>query len=90
MQKATRDGKPIHGFESVDEQLAFLDGLSLDAQRETCEAYVASQKHEGWVVLPAMYDDGGVSGGYFAYDRSVTDSYLRRTTDVVCGRTFWN
>ena len=34
MQKATRDGKPIYGFESVDEQLAFLDGLSLDAQRE--------------------------------------------------------
>ena len=36
---------------------------SLDAQRETCEAYVLSQKHEGWVVLPAMYDDGGISGG---------------------------
>jgi uncharacterized protein YbaP (TraB family) len=34
LQKAARDGKPIHGFESVDEQLAFLDGLSLDAQRE--------------------------------------------------------
>ena len=33
-QKASRDGKPIHGFETVDEQLAFLDGLSLDAQRE--------------------------------------------------------
>ena len=36
---------------------------SLDAQRETCEAYVFSQKHEGWVVLPQMYDDGGISGG---------------------------
>ena len=36
---------------------------SLDAQRETCEAYVLSQKHEGWTVLPAMYDDGGISGG---------------------------
>ena len=34
MQKASRDGKPIEGFESVDEQLGFLDGLSLDAQRE--------------------------------------------------------
>ena len=34
MQKATRDGKPIYGFESVDEQLGFLDGLSLDAQRD--------------------------------------------------------
>jgi len=36
---------------------------SLDAQRETCEAYILSQKHEGWVVLPQMYDDGGISGG---------------------------
>src|SRR5215207_5234000 len=36
---------------------------SLDAQREACEAFIASQKHEGWVALPALYDDGGVSGG---------------------------
>ena len=36
---------------------------SLDAQRETCEAYVLSQKHEGWSTLPTMYDDGGISGG---------------------------
>jgi len=36
---------------------------SLDAQREACEAYIASQKHEGWVMLPAYYDDGGISGG---------------------------
>ncbi len=35
---------------------------SLDAQREACEAYIASQKHEGWITLPAMYDDGGISG----------------------------
>lgn len=36
---------------------------SLDAQREACVAYVASQKHEGWVLLPGHYDDGGISGG---------------------------
>ena len=36
---------------------------SLDAQREACEAYVLSQKAEGWVVLPKAYDDGGFSGG---------------------------
>jgi len=36
---------------------------SLDAQREACEAYVLSQKHEGWKVLPDKYDDGGFSGG---------------------------
>ncbi len=35
---------------------------SLDAQREAAEAYVASQKHQGWVCLPDRYDDGGVSG----------------------------
>jgi site-specific DNA recombinase len=36
---------------------------SLDAQREACAAFILSQKHEGWTVLPAMYDDGGFSGG---------------------------
>ena len=36
---------------------------SLDAQREACEAYIRSQRHEGWVLLPAYYDDGGISGG---------------------------
>src|SRR4051812_49712169 len=36
---------------------------SLDAQRETCEAYILSQKHGGWTALPTMYDDGGISGG---------------------------
>ena len=36
---------------------------SLDAQREACEAYVLSQKAEGWVLVPDRYDDGGFSGG---------------------------
>jgi len=36
---------------------------SLDAQREACEAFIASQRHEGWRALPALYDDGGYSGG---------------------------
>lgn len=35
---------------------------SLDAQREACEAYIASQKHEGWKILSDYYDDGGISG----------------------------
>src|SRR5690348_1316112 len=35
---------------------------SLDAQREACEAYIRSQRHEGWVFLPQAYDDGGLSG----------------------------
>ncbi len=36
---------------------------SLDAQREACEAYVASQRSEGWVATRERYDDGGFSGG---------------------------
>lgn len=36
---------------------------SLDAQREACDAFIKSQKHEGWVILPTAYDDGGYSGG---------------------------
>ncbi|MCZ8321191.1 MAG: recombinase family protein [Novosphingobium sp.] len=45
------------------------DGLeqefnSLDAQREACEAYILSQRHEGWTLVPGRYDDGGYSGGH--------------------------
>jgi site-specific DNA recombinase len=36
---------------------------SLDAQREACEAYIASQRSEGWAAIREPYDDGGVSGG---------------------------
>ena len=44
------------------------DGLeqefnSLHAQREACEAYILSQRHEGWMLVPRHYDDGGFSGG---------------------------
>ena len=35
---------------------------SLDAQRESAEAFVASQQHEGWTCLPERYDDGGFTG----------------------------
>jgi site-specific DNA recombinase len=36
---------------------------SLDAQREACEAYILSQRHEGWKLIATHYDDGGFSGG---------------------------
>lgn len=36
---------------------------SLHAQREACEAYIMSQRHEGWTAIPTLYDDGGFSGG---------------------------
>jgi len=44
------------------------DGLeqsfnSLHAQREACEAYIKSQRHEGWVILKECFEDGGFSGG---------------------------
>ena len=35
---------------------------SLQAQREACEAFINSQRHEGWICLPKSYDDGGFSG----------------------------
>ncbi len=58
---------------------------SLDAQREACEAYVTSQKHEGWSVLPALYDDGAYSGG--TMDRPalqrMLDDIRAREIDVV-------
>jgi site-specific DNA recombinase len=52
------------------------DFNSLDAQREACEAFVVSQKREGWVLLPEMYDDGGFSGGTLerpAFQRLLSD-----------------
>src|SRR5947208_15332594 len=36
---------------------------SLQAQREACEAFISSQRQEGWSCLPQAYDDGGRSGG---------------------------
>ncbi len=39
-----------------------LEFNSLDAQREACEAYIKSQAHEGWRLVDAPYDDGGISG----------------------------
>src|SRR4030081_192220 len=39
------------------------DFNSLHAQRESCDAYIKSQRHEGWTPLAALYDDGGYSGG---------------------------
>jgi hypothetical protein len=52
----------IYTPKSTDEGLE-QDFNSLDAQREAGEAYIASQKSEGWVCLPDHYDDGGFTGG---------------------------
>jgi site-specific DNA recombinase len=52
----------IYTRKSTEEGLK-QDFNTLDAQRESGEAYVVSQKTEGWTVLPDRYDDGGFSGG---------------------------
>jgi site-specific DNA recombinase len=61
-------GKPktircaIYTRKSSEEGLE-QDFNSLHAQREACEAYVISQRHEGWKAIGSAYDDGGFSGG---------------------------
>jgi DNA invertase Pin-like site-specific DNA recombinase len=61
------------------------DFNSLDAQREACEAYIKSQAHEGWKLLPAKYDDGGISGA--TLDRAALQTLLAdvkaRKIDVI-------
>jgi site-specific DNA recombinase len=52
----------IYTRKSSDEGLQ-QEFNSLDAQREAAEAYIASQKAEGWICLPERYDDGGFTGG---------------------------
>jgi site-specific DNA recombinase len=52
----------IYTRKSTDERLD-MEFNTLDAQRESCEAYITSQKSEGWVVSKEKYDDGGFSGG---------------------------
>jgi site-specific DNA recombinase len=51
----------IYTRKSTEEGLE-QDFNSLDAQREAGEAYIASQRHEGWAAMPDRYDDGGYTG----------------------------
>jgi site-specific DNA recombinase len=51
----------IYTRKSTEEGLA-QEFNSLDAQREAAEAYIASQKHEGWSLVPTQYNDGGFTG----------------------------
>jgi DNA invertase Pin-like site-specific DNA recombinase len=52
----------VYTRKSTDEGLD-KEFNTLDAQREACEAYVASQRAEGWTLVRDRYDDGGFSGG---------------------------
>jgi site-specific DNA recombinase len=58
-----------------------LEFNSLDAQREACEAYIKSQAHEGWRLVPDRYDDGGLSGA--SLDRPALQQLL---ADVRAGK----
>ena len=59
---------------------------SLDAQREAGEAFVLSQRHEGWRTLPARYDDGGYSGGTMdrpGLKQLLEDVHANKINDIV-------
>ena len=70
----------VYTRKSTDEGLE-KEFNSLDAQRESCEAYVTSQRAEGWVLVPDRYDDGGISGG--TLERPALQRLLR---DIEAGR----
>ena len=70
----------IYTRKSSDEGLE-QEFNSLDAQREACEAYVVSQRHAGWVAVPDMYDDGGLSGGTME-----RPALLRLLNDIKAGK----
>jgi site-specific DNA recombinase len=70
----------IYTRKSSEEGLE-MEFNSLDAQREACEAYIASQRGEGWLQIDDRYDDGGVSGG------TIERPALKRLlADVAAGR----
>ena len=75
----------VHTRKSSEEGLE-QDFNSLDAQREACEAFSRSQKHEGWKALPDFHDDGGISGATMerpALRRLLSDIEAGRVDTVV-------
>ena len=78
--KPTTTRCAIYTRKSTDEGLD-REFNSLDAQRESSEAYVVSQQHEGWICLPDQYDDGGYTGGNM--DRPALQRLL---ADVAAGK----
>jgi DNA invertase Pin-like site-specific DNA recombinase len=78
--RARRLRSAIYTRKSSDEGLE-QEFNSLHAQREACEAFIASQRHEGWHVLSARYDDGGYSAG--TMDRPALKRLL---TDIGAGK----
>ncbi|HMN97546.1 MAG TPA: recombinase family protein [Phycisphaerales bacterium] len=79
-ETSTRIRCAIYTRKSSDEGLD-QEFNSLDAQRESAEAFIASQKAEGWTCVPDRYDDGGFSGG--SMERPALDRLLR---DIEAGK----
>ena len=83
--------EPLHVRCAIYTRKSSEEGLeqsfnSLHAQREACEAYVLSQRHEGWQAIATKYDDGGYSGGNMerpALKRLLEDIAARRINTVV-------
>ena len=75
----------VYTRKSTEEGLD-MEFNSLDAQREACSSYIASQRSEGWVELADQYDDGGFSGGTLerpALKRLLADIEASRVDVVV-------
>ena len=82
-QRTRRNGTvrcAIYTRKSSEEGLE-QEFYSLQAQREACEAFITSQRHEGWVCLPDRYDDGGFTGGNM--DRP---ALARLLADIAAGK----
>ena len=62
---------------------------SLDAQREASEAFIASQRHEGWQAMPTRYDDGGYSGGSLERPALKRLHEIARTRGWIDGALRW-
>src|SRR6202167_5902421 len=68
MRKGTEESKvPVRLRCAIYTRKSTEEGLdqefnSLEAQREAAEAFIASQRREGWIALPEYYDDGGFTG----------------------------
>src|ERR1700682_4971620 len=83
-QQARAAGRPVRCAiytRKSDEEGLEQEFNSLDAQRESGEAYIASLKHEGWACQPDQYDDGGYTGGNM--DRP---ALTRLMADIDAGR----
>ena len=70
MQTIPKKRCAIYTRKSVEEGLD-QEFNSLDAQREAGEAYIASQKANGWVCLPTRYDD---AGNQYRHQRRANDA----------------